>query len=138
MGPGEVYQFEQGGVLQWNLVESRDLIVLDSYWNIHLIDPVKCEVIKTWPLQLEGLTSDQNQLTVNDIFLTDSITVVRKQLFNTNSGAELKVWEGSVVVGLQSNIMMLETKGGTQLSLEANPGSREIDIGRLQTIKSAH
>ena len=46
----EVYQFEQGRVLQWNLVESRDLIVLDSYWNILLIDPVKSEVIKTWPL----------------------------------------------------------------------------------------
>ena len=46
---GEVYQFEQGGVLQWNLVESRDLIVLDSYWNILLIDPVKSEVTKTWP-----------------------------------------------------------------------------------------
>ena len=50
VGDKEVHQFEQGRVLQWNLVESRDLIVLDSYWNILLIDPVKRELIKTWPL----------------------------------------------------------------------------------------
>ena len=67
---------------------------------------------------------------MNDIFLTDQITVINEQLFYTNSGVQLKVWEGSVVVGVQSNIMMLETEEGTQLSLEANPGSRELDIGR--------
>ena len=68
---------------------------------------------------------------MNDIFLTDTITVIGKQLYNTNSGTELKVWEDRVVVGLQSNIIMLETEEGTQLSLESNPGSRELDIGRL-------
>ena len=47
-GDKEVHQFEQGHILQWNLIECRDLIVLYSDWNILLIDPVKSEVIKTW------------------------------------------------------------------------------------------
>ena len=48
VGDKEVHQFEKERILQWNLVERRNLIVLDSDWNILLIDPVKSEVTETW------------------------------------------------------------------------------------------
>ena len=81
---------------------------------------------------------------MRDIFLTDSIISIKNQLFYPKTGAWLNEWECFGVVGLKSNIILLEheeKKDGTkrtQLLLEANPGSRELDIGRTMAVESVH
>ena len=95
-----------------------------------LINPDNREVLEKWALNLVGLSSIKHQLTVKDICLSYSVISCKDQLFYSKTGVEIDEWASYVVVGVQSNIMMLETEEGTQLSLEANPGSRELDIGR--------